>query len=110
MSEYGCDKCENETFCSSCYQTVHTPHVMQKHQQISIYEKPPEMTTCVAHLDEKVKYWCTTCATLVCTDCILLEHKNHQYNLIHKIAKELEIKVSWYLERSNCIVDYLDNK
>jgi hypothetical protein len=67
---------------------------MQKHQQISIYEKPPEMTSCVLHLDEKVKYWCTTCATLVCTDCILLEHKNHQYNLIHKIAKELEIKVS----------------
>ncbi|CAF0872985.1 unnamed protein product [Adineta steineri] len=94
MGEYGCDKCENETFCSECYQTVHTPRVMQKHQQIPINERQVEIIFCSVHLDEKVKYWCTTCRTFVCTDCILLEHKDHQYNLINKIAKELEIKMT----------------
>ncbi|UJR22396.1 hypothetical protein I4U23_025457 [Adineta vaga] len=105
VSKYRCDKCDNETFCSECYQAVHTPHVMQKHQQIPVHEKPTEINFCSLHRDEKVKYWCTICSQLLCTDCILLEHKDHQYNLIPKMAKEFEIKITNHLDNIQLLVD-----
>jgi hypothetical protein len=94
MGTHGCDKCENEIYCSECYETVHASRVMQKHQQIPVGDKAPEVKSCKIHADEKLKYWCHTCNTLVCTSCILLQHKSHDYNLIRSIAEELEVKVS----------------
>ncbi|CAF1049401.1 unnamed protein product [Adineta ricciae] len=109
-SEYRCDKCENETFCSKCYQTVHNPPVMQKHQQMSANETALKVNFCTSHRDEKVKYWCLTCSQLLCTDCILLEHKAHQYNLIPKMVQELELKITNNLNNVQMLVDEKLNK
>jgi hypothetical protein len=94
-AEYACDKCENENFCSECYQKVHTiSRIMQKHQRVPFGEKPPEVIPCDTHKDEKLKYWCCRCNTPICRDCLLFLHKDHPYELIDKVAKEFETKVS----------------
>jgi tripartite motif-containing protein 56 len=103
IAEYGCDKCENESFCLECYKTVHASRVMQKHRQVPMTEQPLQIMLCGTHSDEKLKYWCDTCKILVCTACILLEHKSHQYDLIDKTAKEFEIKVSHQIYQCNCV-------
>jgi hypothetical protein len=94
VAEHACDRCTNEKFCLECYQTVHAPPVMQRHQQLSIGENLQEPVPCRIHQDEKLKYWCCRCNLLSCPDCVLLEHKDHPYVLINGEAKEFEIKVN----------------
>jgi tripartite motif-containing protein 56 len=94
VAEHACDRCPNEKFCLGCYQIVHAPPVMQRHQQFSIGEKLQELAPCRTHPDEKLKYWCHRCNLLICRDCVLFEHKDHSYVLINDEAKGFEIKVS----------------
>lgn len=93
-AEYGCDKCENERFCSECYHNVHIPRIMQKHQRVSLAETASEMIACELHRDEKLKYWCQTCGTLICSDCKHLKHHDHQHDFLFNVTKEFEVKVS----------------
>jgi hypothetical protein len=94
VAEHVCDSCTNEKFCLKCYQIVHAPPMMQKHQRLPIGDKLQELAPCRTHQDEKLKYWCRRCNLLICRDCILFEHKDHPYVLINEEAKEFEINVS----------------
>ena len=93
-AEYTCDKCENVNFCPECYNTVHMSPIMQKHQQLSIDQKQSEISPCRIHPKKKLECWCHTCATVICIDCLLFEHKNHKYASIDDVAKDFEAKVS----------------
>jgi hypothetical protein len=94
VAEYACDACKNESFCSKCYQIVHAPSVMQKHQRLSIDEKLPEPIPCAMHPRKQLEYWCYACEAVICIDCLLFKHKDHQYTLIDDVGKEFETKVS----------------
>jgi hypothetical protein len=93
-AEYACNKCENENFCTKCHEFVHASPVMQKHKRLPIGEKPPEMIPCGTHSKKQLEYWCYTCTTVICIDCLLFKHKDHKYALIDDVAKEFETKVS----------------
>ena len=58
--------------------------------------KSSTMLSCSKHPDEKLKYWCKNdiCRTLTCRDCLLFEHKDHEYALIDTIANEAKATVS----------------
>ncbi len=73
---------------------MHTPRALQNHRVVDISEKLPEIASCQTHTDEKLKYWCHGCDTLVCRDCLLFEHKEHNYALMDHVARELKSKVS----------------
>ena len=49
---------------------------------------PHKPMFCALHDDENLKFFCETCQTLICRDCIILEHTGHQYNRIEKIAEK----------------------
>ena len=49
-------------------------------------EKKPLL--CALHDDKKLRFFCVTCQTLICRDCMALEHKDHQYNRIEKVAEK----------------------
>ena len=49
---------------------------------------PHKPMFCTLHSDENLKFFCETCQTLICRDCIILEHTGHQYNRIEKIAEK----------------------
>ncbi len=52
--------------------------------------------SCSKHPDEKLKYWCKngSCQTITCRDCLLFEHKDHEYASIDVIANDLKATVS----------------
>jgi len=91
-AEYICDKCQ-ENYCLECYQTTHAPRALQNHQKIFINKNVSGIPLCEIHTDVKLKYWCQKCHRSVCSDCLLIEHKDHPYNLINKAANELQTKV-----------------
>jgi len=43
---------------------------------------------CTLHNDEKLKFFCETCQTLICRDCIILEHAGHKYDRVEKVAEK----------------------
>lgn len=92
-AEYICNKCPQNDYCLKCYEDIHKPRALQNHQKIPINKKTSQILSCQLHPDEKLKNWCQQCHVPVCSDCLLIEHKDHIYNSIDKAAKELEIKV-----------------
>ena len=49
--------------------------------------------TCKQHGQKKAEYWCVTCDKAVCIDCIVLTHREHQFDSIAQAAAELQNKV-----------------
>ena len=89
-----CDDCKNN-YCSKCSETIHALPAFKSH---GIDGKPMEKTvivSCEKHPDEKLKYWCKgeTCQTLICRDCLLFEHKNHEYTVMEDVINQLTAKV-----------------
>ena len=41
---------------------------------------------CKEHLDKKVKPFYLACQLLICTDCALVKHKDHNYNFINTVS------------------------
>ena len=49
---------------------------------------PHKPLTCEQHRDEMLKFYCETCSTLICRDCIVLKHIGHIYERTDIIAEK----------------------
>ena len=112
LSAQSCDRCIKTSngpaiaFCCNCceflckackedhiiwrktlnHELVDTGESMKKGEEnLHISHK---LMYCTQHHDENLKFYCETCEVLVCRDCIVLEHKDHQYNRIEKVAEK----------------------
>ncbi|CAF4480086.1 unnamed protein product, partial [Rotaria magnacalcarata] len=65
---------------------------MQIHKQVSIEEAIPDIIFCDKHSKKPLEYWCYTCEKVICVDCLLINHNNHEYSSKDDVAKELETK------------------
>ena len=50
------------------------------------YEK--ESYTCPKHGDQVLKYFCTSCESLVCNECIVSSHHSHKYDAVELVMEE----------------------
>ena len=104
-----CDICDDnnaDRYCKQCAkflcpQCLHhhnnwKPNV--SHQIISLDEvassvyllpqaKPGPTMICTDH-NEPLKVFCNTCQQLICRDCTVKKHKDHDYNLVTKTYKQ----------------------
>lgn len=98
-----CDKCKQEdavVFCSNCNQFIcdkcKNMHQLfselKSHQIVSLDRVREDATNmvrtskqtlhCPKHPSEKLKIYCETCVELICSDCIVKLHKDHDYDLV----------------------------
>ena len=49
---------------------------------------PHKPMNCQLHEDETLKFYCETCGTLICRDCMAIEHAGHTYDRIEKLAEK----------------------
>ena len=42
---------------------------------------------CKVHEEEALKLYCSTCEIVICRDCIIIDHKNHDYAFIRQVAE-----------------------
>ena len=54
----------------------------------NILHKP---MNCQLHEDETLKFYCETCGTLICRDCMAIEHAGHKYDRIEKVAEKEKV-------------------
>ena len=58
---------------------------------------------CSIHDDEPLKVYCETCQTLICHDCTISAHKNHDYHLVKDVFPQ-------HLEEIKCALGHLRQK
>ena len=58
-----------------------------------IVAKLPPPPTCKVH-EEHAKIYCYDCKSLICRDCVVKDHKEHEYEFVKKAAPETKKKLS----------------
>ena len=91
-----CNCCE--FLCKACKEDHVTWRKTLNHEVVDAGEKkgdenllqnlPHKSMHCVMHSEEDLRFYCKSCEVLVCRDCILLEHKDHQYDRTEKVAEK----------------------
>ena len=80
--------------CQICTRSHKNMKTLQHHNCVSVEElksfKSPGNVEkpgfCKEHPEKKVKLFCLTCQLLICKDCALVKHKDHDYNFIDTVS------------------------
>ena len=93
-----CTDCQNY-LCRGCVEAHKKFKAYRGHKVVPILElnvatlQSGQVQYCSTHKDETLKLFCETCMALVCRDCILVEHREHQYTFVKdactKVTKQL---------------------
>ena len=104
-------KCENEIddnpaatkcldcnlyYCEECTVTHKTQRVTKNHKLATLTElkeggakQLERKRYCSDHEGEELKLYCRTCQEVICRDCAIVTHKQHDYTFIKNIREEL---------------------
>lgn len=106
-----CTDCK-DLLCQSCWKSHSFTRFTLNHKVIALDELGESDLTsvivdsivqCSDHPDEQVKYFCMDCNCIICRECILLIHKNHNVVLSSVVAgnkrQELQALVYGFNER-----------
>ena len=74
----------------------------------NIVAKPPPPPMCKVH-DEQAKIYCYDCKTLICRDCVVKDHRDHEYEFVKKAAPEMKKKLREHVAPLNKIQDDVSN-
>ena len=87
LSDNYCEKCEG-FICSIC-EIEHKKSPFTKTHTLQNKNQSPNLPTCEKH-KEKTRLFCNYCTKLVCTSCILLEHRDsiHSISDISDVSKK----------------------
>ena len=97
VAEIWCKDCENKdcdgNYCDKCSTDTHRRRASERHQRVSMKDKPVELKRCKEHPDERLRYWCS-CEALICRDCqISKQHRGHTPVLITEVVEDITKKV-----------------
>ena len=107
-----CDQCQSAeqvvAFCRNCAHYIcdycreghrrmkvfsgHTVVSIEEVRQNATSNLPvinPEPMTCEEH-QEQLKIYCFDCGLLICRDCIIKDHKEHEFEFVKKCALEIK--------------------
>ena len=95
-----CSDCRNYV-CDECGLTLHQKlKAYRGHKVVSIHEinavtlQPCQIHYCKVHKAESLKLYCGTCSKLICRDCTLVEHRQHDYSFIEDARKQVDAEMS----------------
>ena len=102
-----CRQCA-EFICNECTRSHQRMKVFAGHKVSTLMElkeggaktiitaksAPPPI--CQVH-EEQAKIYCYDCKTLICRDCVVKDHRDHEYEFVKKAAPETKKKLMGYL-------------
>ena len=114
-AEAYCEGCSSP-ICSDCVRSHKKYKIMKNHSIISLTQSQPvavKRVSCILHPEEAVKYYCSTCSCLVCSEC-LFTHKEHEWfpidiELLKKEKDELQSVLPGVEEAISPIVKAAEN-
>ncbi len=102
-NDTNCGNCENgkatgycndcgDFLCNKCQAAHKKIKYLRNHKLLSLDELKAQMTSlvppkkaiphCPKHSESDLKIYCETCSTLICIDCTIRLHKDHNYDLV----------------------------
>ena len=90
-AEAYCEDCSSG-ICSNCVGMHKRAKAFKSHKVVSLHSAQPHSSTdlpipCTIHPSEAIKYYCISCSTLACSDCIL-DHKEHDCRHLDKAQED----------------------
>ena len=86
--------------CKDCTALHTRQRVTKNHKLVSVAEiqkgKVKELSQkryCLEHEGEELKLYCRTCQKIICRDCTIVTHKQHEYTFIKDVTEELSTKL-----------------
>ena len=90
QAEAYCHQCD-AGLCSLCIKSHKSMRGLRDHKVEALTSISTSLTSslvyCTDHSDEVLKYYCTTCSSLICHECYMFEHKEHKYCRIQEAMK-----------------------
>lgn len=87
----------------------------EEHQVIVLEANTESVTIhkplyCSVHATENLKYFCYSCETPVCNECLIVDHKGteHRYEIISEAEKHMRTEVEKLLQDTRSKVDHCD--
>ena len=115
-----CKDCD-AMICQHCVLAHKSITALQCHSVVSKGDNEPTASSqetysnakCPRHARVELKYVCTPCSELVCSECLLVgSHKDHQFSLIEEVRHSLETKMeelaSLLVEKKKEFNEYLE--
>jgi DNA-binding beta-propeller fold protein YncE len=98
-AEFICEKCKEshermKTFAGHKVSTLHELKEGGAKTIIAARSAPPPI--CKVH-DEQAKIYCYDCKTLICRDCVVKDHRDHEYEFVKKASPETKKKLMEHL-------------
>ena len=131
-----CEQCKSNTaatiFCSNCRKFMcagcrenhqswqdlrnHNMYELDLFKDVEKNEKqifeimlPPQECRTPWHKDKILTYYCEECKVPICKDCTFVEHKNHPYAYIWKIADRERLQITELIANMPDTVNKLDD-
>ena len=103
-AEAYCEDCSSG-ICSSCVGMHKRVKIFKTHKVVSVvslHSAQPHSSTdlpipCTIHPSEAIKYYCISCSTLACSDCIL-DHKEHDCRHLDKAQEDERAELQLVLD------------
>ncbi|XP_035660332.1 E3 ubiquitin-protein ligase TRIM56-like [Branchiostoma floridae] len=102
QSMYYCIDC-TDYLCQVCTDAHDRMKVFQSHRVVTVEElrssevaddlRSRETSKCPCH-NEVNKFYCTTCLSVVCLHCVVVNHKDHDYLEVQEAAEKERVRLS----------------
>ena len=85
--------------CSQCLALHKKMAPLKKHHimesgQPKTSEKVLVASGCLRHTGVTLKFLCTECSEMVCSECLLMTHKDHKYSTLEEAQQSLETRLN----------------
>ncbi|CAH1228062.1 TRIM2 [Branchiostoma lanceolatum] len=67
--------------------------------------KSQRQPICQEHNGEELRFYCQTCQSPICRDCLVLEHKDHEHGYLPKVVDGIRAKLSEGAEKAQPKID-----
>ena len=102
-----CRDC-GEFICATCSDVHKQWDVFADHEVVpldqfekkakQLYSLKKVMLYCSLHKGKKLKIYCETCEELICNNCTIKKHKDHQYDLVSDVFEQQKAEITASLE------------
>ncbi|CAF1408013.1 unnamed protein product [Rotaria magnacalcarata] len=106
VCEFMCETCAKH-YCTVCLKLLHDIDEFKTHK-MNILVDESSSNFCSEHVDEKQKYWCSSCEKTVCSDCLLFEHKNHPFVTLEDVSQIAKTQFNSSAQRLTSIQEDLE--
>jgi len=114
-AENQCMDC-NVLLCSTCSVYHKRSNRTKAHTTMTIAEMkelgkaaPKPRAMCAKHKQKELRLYCKSCQVLICDDCPIKDHKDHDYDLLTEVSEEHKTKLMEEAELANNAIATLED-